>query len=102
VTFALPALDGVNDTEHDATPAVPVAASVHGDVTNDPVTPVMANETEPVGVPAPAPPVTLPVHDDATPTVVDDGAHTTPVDVVFTATVNVVDALLAASTALPA
>jgi hypothetical protein len=102
VTVALPAADGVNDTAHDATPAVPVATSVHGDVTNDPVTPVTANETEPVGVPAPALPVTFAVQDDATPTVVDAGAHTTPVDVAFTATVNVFDALLAASTALPA
>jgi hypothetical protein len=90
----------VNDTEHDATPAVPVAASVHGDVTNDPVTPVTANETEPVGVPAPALPVTVAVHDAATPTVVD--AHTTPVVVAFTATATAFDAVLAASAALPA
>jgi hypothetical protein len=92
----------VNDTEHDATPAVPVAASVHGEVANDPVTPVTANETEPVGVPAPALPVTVAVHDAATPTVVDDGAHATLVVVVFTATVTAFDAVLAASAALPA
>jgi hypothetical protein len=80
VTVALPALDGVNDTEHDATPAVPVAARVHGEVTNDPATPVTAKETEPVGVPAPTPLVTVAAHDDATPTVVDAGEQATTVE----------------------
>jgi hypothetical protein len=91
----------VNETEHDATPAVPVAASVQGDVTNDPATPLTASATEPVGVPAPAPPVTVPVHVDATPTVVEAGAHTTLVDVAARTT-NGCDALLFASTVLPA
>jgi hypothetical protein len=102
VTVAPPALEGVNDTGQDATPAVPVAASAHGEVANDPVTPVTVNETEPVGVPAPPPPVTVAVHDDAIPTVVADGAQAALVDVALTATVNVDDPLLAASTVLPA
>lgn len=83
--------------EHVAVPAVAPAARVHGLPVNEPVTPVWANVTDPVGVttvPAVVVSLTVAVQLVAWPVATADGLQTTLVVVVLRLTTTVVAELV--------
>ena len=77
--------DGMSGTAHDAVPVVALAVSVQLDALNAPVLGDAVKLTVPAGLSGlTAVSVTVAVHVDALPTVNDDGAHDSSVEVVST------------------